>query len=267
MSRPIVPLGGVRRAPTRATTYAPPRVTARDVKIYGRNACEALFRARPGDVRRAFVNERTARAMGAMLSELARRRLPYRVVSDEELARVAGSQHHEGVCLVARPRPEPDERAVFAVRGPARAVYLDGVENPHNVGAILRTAAHFGVIALAGARDRLPAPAGAVARVAEGGAEHVPVVRFADPLASLRALSKEFALVATAHDARESVFEARLPERCVILLGAEGRGLSAKVRALASMAVAIPGTGAVESLNVASAAAVLLAEHYRRFGR
>lgn len=243
------------------------RVAPRDVKIYGKNACLALFAARPDDVRRAFVNERASRGAGDLLSELARRRLPYRVVDDEELAKVAGSQHHEGICLVARPRPEPDERALFAVRGPARVVYLDGVENPHNVGAILRTAAHFGCLALAGARDRLPSPSGATARVAEGGAEHVPVVRFEDPIASLRSMSKRFALVATAHDARESVFEAKLPERCVILLGAEGTGLTPKVRALASSTVAIPGTGAVESLNVASAAAVLLAEHYRRFAR
>ncbi len=239
----------------------------RDTKIYGRNACLALFAARPDDVRRAFVNERTARAVGDVLSELARRRLPYRVVDDEELAKVAGSQHHEGICLVARPRPDPDEREVFAARGPACALYLDGVENPHNVGAILRSAAHFGCRALIGARDRLASPSGATARVAEGGAEHVPVVRFADPIASLRALKKSFALVATAHDAPESLFEVGLPERCVVLLGAEGTGLSNPVRALASVRVRIPGTGAVESLNVASAAAVLLAEHARRFAR
>lgn len=243
------------------------RVAPRDVKTYGRNACLALFAARPDDVRRAFVNERAARAVGELLSELARRRLPYRVVADDELAKVAGSQHHEGICLVARPRPEPDERAVFAARGPACALYLDGVENPHNVGAILRSAAHFGAVALAGARDRLPSPSGATARVAEGGAEHVPVVRFADPIASLRALAERFTLVATAHDARASLFEAGLPERCVLLLGAEGSGLSRPIRALASRTVAIPGTGAVESLNVASAAAVLLAEHHRRFAR
>ncbi|MCZ7687021.1 MAG: hypothetical protein M5U28_53075 [Sandaracinaceae bacterium] len=157
--------------------------------IYGRNAGLALFAPRPDDVRRAFVYQRTSRAVGDLLSELARRRLPHRVVDDEELAKVAGSQHHEGICLVASPRPEPDERAVLSVRGAACALYLDGVENPRNLGAILRSAAHFGCLALSGARDRLPSPSGATARVAEGGAEHVPVVRFADPIASLRALS------------------------------------------------------------------------------
>ena len=199
---------------------------------------------------------------------MARRRLPYRVVGDAELMKVAGSQHHEGMCVVVSPR-RPLEEAAFFARLPnvARMVYLDAVENPHNVGAVLRTAAHFGALALAGSRDRLPTPSGATARVAEGGAEHVPMLRWADPLGSLAALAPRFTLVATAHDASQSLYQADLPERCVFLLGAEGQGLSREVRALAKFAVAIPGTGAVESLNVSVAAAILLAEHYRRFGR
>src|SRR5690606_37911850 len=121
---------------------------------YGRNACLALFARRPDDVRRVFVREDVARKIGEVLRELARRRLPYRIVSDEELAKVAGSQHHEGICFYARPLPAPDEAALLApFRAGDRAgclLYLDGVENPHNVGAILRTAAHFGCVALAG---------------------------------------------------------------------------------------------------------------------
>lgn len=243
----------------------------RDAKFYGRNACLALFARRPDDVRRAFVNEAVAREVGDVLRELARRRLPYRVVGDEELAKVAGSQHHEGICFIARPLPLPDEATIFgryrAGDRAARMVYLDGVENPHNIGAILRTAAHFGAAALAGSRDRLPNPSGATARVAEGGAEHVPVLRWADPLASLRSLASRFALVATAHDAPKDLYLSDLPKRCVFLMGAEGTGLSAEVRRLATMTVAIPGTGAVESLNVSSAAAILLGEHWRRYAR
>jgi TrmH RNA methyltransferase len=93
------------------------------------------------------------------------------------------------------------------------------------------------------------------------------VLRWVDPIASLRALSDSFTLVATAHDAKESLYLCELPKRCVFLMGAEGTGLSAKVRALASTTIAIRGTGAVESLNVSTAAAVLLGEHWRRFGR
>ncbi len=245
------------------------RPVARDVKFYGLNACLALFDARPGDVRRAFVAERRVPELGELLRELAQRRVAYRIVDADELARVAGSQHHEGVCFFASPAPEPDDAALFSRvgGGPARVVYLDAVENPHNVGAIVRTAAHFGCVAVAGPADVMPAPVGATARVAEGGVEHVAMLRWADPLASLRKLSARFTLVATAHDAPESVFDARLPDRAIFLLGAEGPGLSRAIRHMAHLTVAIPGTGAVESLNVAAATAVLLAEHYRRFGR
>lgn len=241
----------------------------RDVKVYGLHACLALFEARPGDVRRAFIAERLVHELGDLLRDLAQRRVPYRVVEAEELERVSGSQHHEGLCFVASPAPEPNERSLLARVGASAAtlLYLDGVENPHNVGAILRTAAHFGCVAVAGPEGSMPSPTGATARVAEGGAEHVALLRWADPLASLRALTSRFTLVATAHDAPQSLFEATLPERAVFLLGAEGPGLSRALRALAHLSVAIPGTSAVESLNVSAAAAVLLAEHYRRFAR
>ncbi len=243
-------------------------MSRRDAKVYGKNACLAVFAQRPADVRRLFVGEKVAREIGDLLSEMAKRRLPYRVVADAELVKVAGSQHHEGICVVVAPRRPPDEAELFGrLPNVARMVYLDAVENPHNVGAMLRTAAHFGALALAGSRDRLPTPSGATARVAEGGAEHVPMLRWAEPLDALTALTPRFTLVATAHDASQSLYEADLPPRCVFLLGAEGQGLSREARALANRTVAIPGTGAVESLNVATAAGILLAEHYRRFGR
>lgn len=237
----------------------------RDVKIYGRNAVLALFDARPDDVRRAFVTERALEDLGPLLRELARRRIAYRVVGHEELAKVAGAQHHEGVCLVAKPRPAPDEEKIVSRQG--AIVFVDGVENPHNVGAILRSAAHFGALAVAGDAG-LPSPAGAVARVAEGAAERVPMLRWEDPARALAALAaRGFALIGTAHDARELLFDAELPKRSLFLLGAEGTGLSAPMKKLAQRTIAIPGTGAVESLNVASACAVLLAEHYRRFSK
>lgn len=243
-------------------------VAPRDVKIYGLNACLALFEARPADVRRVFVAEKRVPELRELLRELAQRRIPYRISGLEELERVSGSQHHEGLCFYAAPQPEPDEAELFGRigGGAARLVYLDGVENPHNVGAIVRTAAHFGCVAVAGPAESMPAPVGATARVAEGGAERVAMLRWADPLASLQRLTSRFTLVATAHDAPEDLFSVRLPERAVFLLGAEGPGLSREVRALAHVTVAIPGTGAVESLNVSAATAVLLAEHFRRFG-
>ncbi|HJL19826.1 MAG TPA: TrmH family RNA methyltransferase, partial [Sandaracinaceae bacterium LLY-WYZ-13_1] len=242
----------------------------RDAKYFGVHACRALAARRPEAVRRAFVHESAMPVFGELLKEIARRRRPYKVVDDAELAKVSGTRHHEGVCLLTDPLPEPDPGslvAALAARPAARMVFLDGVGNPHNVGAILRSAAHFGAGALVGLADELPSPSGATARIAEGGAEHVPVMRWNHPKRSLsRVAEAGFCRVATVVEGGEPLYAAELPRHCVFMLGAEREGLSESARRLADRAVTIPGTGAVESLNVSVAAAVLLSEHFRRWG-
>jgi len=201
------------------------------------------------------------------MKAMAKARRPYRVVEAVELDKVAGSRHHEGVCVIAEAleSPPPDEILDALGEGPARFLFLDGVGNPHNVGAILRSAAHFGSAALAGFPEELPAIAGAVARIAEGAAEHVPVMAWPDPGRALDRLETHgFKSVATVVKGAPSLFETELPRRAVFLIGAEKDGLSESARDAADIGVTIPGTGRVESLNVAAACAVLLAEHSRQ---
>lgn len=242
---------------------------AEETRTFGVHACLAIHRSRPGDVQRAWVTEETLGTVAEMLRDLARRRRPYRVVGGEELSRVAGVKHHEGVCIQAIERPAPSlEQLLEALGGgAARLVFLDGVRNPHNLGAILRVCAHFGAVAALGVRGEIPAPTGAARRVAEGAAEHVPVVVVDDaPAAIARLAAAGIVPIATAADAPGDLFEAELPERCLFLLGAERTGLSEPVRRSAKAAIAIAGTGAVDSLNVSTACAVLLGEHWRRHG-
>jgi TrmH RNA methyltransferase len=238
-------------------------------RVTGENACRAVLIRRPDDVLRCFLMEGRLDAFRIELRALAERRRPYRIVAREELDKIAGGVHHEGVCLFARPREEVDFRQLEArarkATGVARMLYLDGVENPHNLGAILRSAAHFGTLALLGPRASTPELGAAAARVAEGGAEHVPVVRLDAPEADLgRLASAGFALIGADAGAKRSLYDTDLPGRAVLLLGAERSGLSRGVRARCTSLVCIPGTGDVESLNVSIAAAVLLAEHARR---
>lgn len=245
-------------------------MSGRDARFFGVHACRALVERRPDAVQRAFVNEATLPIFADLLKELAKRRRPYRVVEDAELETVSGSRHHEGVCLVADPLTEPDPAAIvdaLAKRPRARMVFLDGVGNPHNVGAILRTAAHFGAGALIGKAGELSPPSGATARTAEGGAEHVPVMTWKHPGRSLRRVMEAgFTSVATVVEGGTPLYEVELPTHCVFLLGAEREGLSEGALRTADLSVTIPGSGAVESLNVAAAAAVLLSEHARRHG-
>jgi RNA methyltransferase, TrmH family len=239
--------------------------------IVGVNACLAVLRARPGAIRRAWVTEEARPRVRDLTRELARQKRPYRVTTDAEIRKVSGAVHHEGVCVEAPPPPAPTEAELqgelAAERGPARLVYLDGVQNPHNVGAMLRTCAHLGVRALLGAAGELPRLAGAAMRTAEGGAEYVPVVPLERPMDTLARLQRAgFAIVATAADAAHDLYASELSPRAVFVLGAERAGVSEPIRGRADSEVSIPGSGPVDSLNVAAACAVLLADHVRRFG-
>jgi TrmH RNA methyltransferase len=141
------------------------------------------------------------------------------------------------------------------------------VGNPHNFGAILRSAAHFGVAAILQSQDSTLAVSGAAARVAEGGAECVPLVRMGErtqALAQLRAAG--FQLGATVVRGGEDLFATPLPQRLVYVMGAEGEGMDPQLAAACDLRLSIPGSGAVESLNVAAATAVFLAEWQRDRG-
>lgn len=231
-------------------------------KVYGVAAARAVLERRIGDVIRIAHAAELRRALGPVLREAAARRIAYEERSDEDLAKIAGSVHHEGICLAVRPRRVRSvEWLARGGQGAWRcAVALDDVGNPHNVGAIVRSAAFFGADALLveGPADRAPILPAAV-RVAQGGAEHVEVVR-ADALApALRALaSAGVAVIGTDVRGARPLGALRWPPRAVIVLGSEGEGMRREVREACTALVTIAGSDAVESLNVGVAAGVLL---------
>jgi TrmH RNA methyltransferase len=237
-----------------------------EIKIHGQHACRAFVLRRPDDVLRAYVAEDEAPRWGELFRALARSRRPYRVVPSEDLERLTESKHHEGICLVVRPRPPRPLADVLAPPGPGWLVALAEVGNPHNVGAILRTAAHFGArgAILGGAGEQLSA---AAHRTAQGGAEALDVV-FAPDLSAAFAAARAhgYSVCATSSHGGRDLFAAPLPERAILLLGSEGEGLPSALLRRADLTLRIPGTGHVESLNVATAAGVLLAELWRQHG-
>ncbi len=247
---------------------------ADEMKVCGVAACRAVFDRRREDIIRAYVTEPRVQEAAALLRWCAQARRAYHVVSEDELAKVSQSTHHEGVCLLVRKRRAPGFaefcRDAAKMKGPACVLLLEGVANPHNVGAIVRVAAHFGVAAVvlagAGAPDGGELPA-SVHRTAEGGLESVPVLAAADGLRAARELrGAGFTVVGTSSHVRDSLYAAPMPEKVVLMLGSEADGLSPALAHEASRNVAIPGTGAVESLNVACAAAVILGEFWRTAG-
>lgn len=236
-----------------------------ELVICGLSAVRARFARDPDSIRRLFFDEPTARQIGLMCRTLAAARKVYRCVPPDELAAVSGTVHHGGIVAVVTapvlraPLPADLERWA-ASREPV--LVLDRIGNAHNLGAIARSAAFFGVQHLVVPFSPEAAlPGEAAFRVAEGGMEAVTfwrVPRIPDFLRALRTAGYEV-VGAAAHGGRPD--GAASPAAPVVLvLGNEEQGLASDVATACSRLVTLPGSGRVESLNVSVAAAVLLWE-------
>lgn len=239
-------------------------------RIYGRNACLAVFARRPAAIRKLWLVADRKHEFAQVMAWCARQRVGYRLVEREDLDRLCASQHHEGVCMaVERPAPLSLQAWLKGLAdGPQVALWLDGVGNPHNFGAILRSAAHFGAAGVLVPQASGLAVSGAAARVAEGGAEQVPLVAVDAEAPSLAALEAAgFSAMATVVREGADVFAAELPVRLLLVMGAEGEGVSPAMAAACRHRIGIPGSGAVESLNVSAATAVFLSQWWQRHAR
>jgi len=252
--------------PREGGTPPPPGRGNDELRLYGWNAVQAMFERRPQALRKLYLADALIPRLQPVLKWCVANRVGYRVVEEGDLNKLAATTHHEGVVadVVRAPMLSlPEWLDGLPARKPVLALWLDGVGNPHNFGAILRSAAHFGVAGLLLPPDSTLALSGAAARVAEGGAEAVPLVRLPALPQAMEALrAGGFGLAATLVEGGDSLFKCALPERLVYVMGAEGEGMDRALAQTCDLQVSIPGSGAVESLNVASATAVLLSHWY-----
>ena len=242
---------------------------ARETRLYGLNACLAAFAKRPEALRKVYLVEARIPALRQVLAWCVKHRLGYRVVENIDLEKLTGSSHHEGVCFEMLRAPSLDLAQLLAAQpqapAPSLLLWLDGVGNPHNLGALLRSAAHFGAAGVIVPQQSSLDISGAAARVAEGAAEIVPIVRApadAEAREALRAAG--YSLAATVPRDGVSLYGGKLPARLAVIFGAEREGMNEALIAAADLRLTIPGSGAVESLNVAASAAVLLGEYWRQ---
>jgi TrmH RNA methyltransferase len=267
-NRPAAP-AGIRRGKGSApgpTDREPGRHRRSDEEVYhGLRACQGLFARRSDDIVRVYLAAGRRGDFADLLGWCARTRRGFQIVEDANLGRLTGSIHHEGIAIVARAARRlsvDDLRGALAAgqRG-GPIVHLDGVHNPHNLGSILRSAAHFHAAAVTGRAGDLPAVSPAAARVAQGAADAVPLCDLVDPAADLATLRGDGWVIVGTSSHRGDPYRARpLPLRTVFVLGSEGQGMSPEAERLLDRCVRIPGSGAVESLNVAVACGILLAE-------
>ncbi len=238
-----------------------------ETRIFGVNACRAVFQNRPDAIVRMYVAQNRIPQFTEIMKYCAASRRAYHVIPEEELVNASGSEHHEGICMLIKRRAVMQAEEFLAQLPDDKEcsiLILENIGNPHNLGAILRSAAHFGVDAVfvnAGASVH----SGATARVAEGGVEHVMLVEYNDIAQLLENLRHNFiSIVTTSSHQSENLYSVDLPKRSAIFFGEEHRGLTRFVLEQSDVRVGIPGTGKIESLNVSVAAAVILSEVARR---
>lgn len=240
----------------------------REVKYYGVAACLEIWKCRPDDIIRVYLTNARMKQFGPLLKWAAAQRKAYHIVEEGDLEKLTESIHHQGVCLLARERPRMGFSQMAADlkknTGPMVLAYLDGVENPHNLGAIVRTCAHFGVRYIIGEQGHLPSMSPSSCRVAEGGAEHVDIIALTNPDRELQQLhDMGFAVVTTAANGT-ALYQHPFARRTLVVMGAEETGVSKHLLRKADATLAIPGTGAVESLNVSVAFGVVVGEYCRQ---
>lgn len=241
------------------------------VKYYGYHACLYLWKVRPDDIIRVYVEERLVKEVAPLLKWCAKLGKAYHVVSSDELAAVADSVHHEGLCVLAKPVENMTFDAMLkelrSNSGAECVVFLDGVQNPHNIGSIMRVCANFGVRYILGEKSQLPALSPSAYRVAQGGAETVKLVPIDSLQPALQALKKAgFTTIASHCHSGKLLYDYHFPKRTLIVMGSESDGIRPQLLKMMEETLMIPGTGLVESLNVSVATGIFLGEFWRQRG-
>ncbi len=235
------------------------------MKVYGRHAALKLYEKRPQDIIRAYITQEGVFDYRPIIRHCADNKLAYHVVEKEELDTIAKATHHEGIILLVKNKKIPTVKEVLSQKGRSLIIALESVENPHNLGAIMRSAAHYGVTGIIYQAKVPVAQTASAYRTSEGGAESVPAVHvenFKDVMDLAKTLG--YKSYGTSSHAGETLFSLKFPEKTIVFMGAEGEGLSKELTKKLTGSISIPGTGNVESLNVSNATAAILTEWFRQ---
>lgn len=238
-----------------------------DTIIYGQHAVASLLDTAPQRVLEVWLQDgRENRLSLRLRARYASGSIPLHVLARDRLDALLGGVRHQGVAVRAAPGEVVDLERVLAGVGPGTLlVLLDGVQDPRNLGAVLRSADGAGASAVIVPRSRGVSLTPAARKTASGAADNVPVVEVANLARAMTALAEAgVRLVGTSDDAARSVFETDLTGPVAVVLGAEDAGLRRLTRERCDDLMRIPMRGRVQSLNVSVAAGVCLYEALRQ---
>lgn len=242
-----------------------------ETSIGGFHAVSALLkRSGPGPREILVADSRNDKRVRALRQAAARAGVPIRVVPRAELDRLSPGLHHQGVLAIIEADAQPaGETALGVLEVPPTPdqmlLALDCVQDPHNLGACLRTAEAVGVSAVMIPKDRSVGLTPVARAVSVGASERVPVVTVTNFSRSLQQLqSLGYWIVGLAGEESESLYDLKLTGPLVLVVGAEGSGLRRLTKERCDHLARIPMQGKIESLNVSVAAAVCMYEAYRQ---
>ncbi|MGA4635696.1 23S rRNA (guanosine(2251)-2'-O)-methyltransferase RlmB [Pseudomonas solani] len=240
-------------------------------KVYGVHAVEALLRHHPKRVKQLWLAESRHDPRVQALVELAGQfRVPVGQRDRRELDEWAEGVH-QGVVAEVSPSQVWGENMLDELlegaEGPPLLLVLDGVTDPHNLGACLRTADAAGALAVIVPKDKSATLNATVRKVACGAAEVIPLVAVTNLARTLEKLQKKgLWTVGTAGEAEQELYQQDLTGPTVLIMGAEGKGMRRLTREHCDYLVKLPMSGSVSSLNVSVATGVCLFEAVRQRG-
>lgn len=233
--------------------------------IFGIHSVEAALRHQPKSIKMLLFSSHNTRLQG-LQAQASQVGIPYRQASRTELDRLSDGGRHQGVIAELNSLPEPtyDLAAVLdQITTIPLLLILDGVQDPHNLGACLRTADAAGVQAVIAPSARAVGMTGTVRKIASGAT--VPFIQVNNLARCLRELQQRgIWLVGTADEADTDLFSSDLTVPLALVLGAEAKGLRRLTREYCDLLVSIPMAGSVNSLNVSVAAGIALFEARRQ---
>ena len=238
--------------------------------IHGFHAVTSRLRSTPDGVREILVDGSRTDRRSADLVQLARsRNVRVMTVDARRLDGMTGNARHQGVAASVAPVTLAThiDDVLDALREPALLLILDGVTDPHNLGACLRVADAMGVHAVIAPKDRAVGLNATVAKVASGAAETVPYISVTNLARTMKELKERDIWISGADEhATVELHQAKLDGARALVLGAEGEGMRRLTRENCDELVRIPMLGGVESLNVSVSAGICLYEARRQRG-
>ena len=234
------------------------------MKIYGLHTVKAVLSG-AGDktISKIFVSDRQDSRMQELLQLANRLKIPVEIRPKKDLDAWAGEGVHQGVVAEFTGQlhfSESDLDTLLERDEPPRLLLaLDGVQDPHNIGAILRTAEIFGVGACISPKDRAGDLTAVVRKVASGGAELVPFIRITNLARALKNLQdNDYWVVGLSGEGGSSIYDFSPPQKVCLVMGSEGEGLRRLTRDTCDELCHIPMFGSIESLNVSVATGIAL---------